>query len=80
MIKKLFSHSLIYGLAPQISKIAGIFALPIITKDLTDIDFGIWGTTMAYFGSLQALLLLGLTVVISNSFFKMPSQYKWLWR
>jgi len=80
MLKKLFSHSLIYGLAPQISKIAGIFALPIITKDLTSIDFGVWGIILAYVGVLQALSNLGMGVVLSNSFFHSPFQYKWLWR
>jgi len=80
MLKKLFSHSLIYGLAPQISKIAGVFALPIITKDLTAIDYGVWGITLAYVGSLQALSNLGMGVVLSNSFFKMPRQHKWLWK
>lgn len=80
MLKKLLSNSLIYGLAPQVSKIAGIFALPVITKDLTATDFGIWGIVMAYIGSLQALNMLGMGVVLSNAFFKMPCQYKWLWR
>lgn len=80
MIKKLFTNSMIYGLAPQISKVAGIFALPIITKDLTEIDYGIWGIILAYTGALQALFLLGMGVVLSNGFFKMPHQHKWLWR
>lgn len=80
MLKKLFSHSLIYGLAPQVSKIASIFVLPIITRDLTAVDFGVWGILMAYTGALEALSHLGLNVVLSNSFFKMPAQYKWLWR
>lgn len=80
MLKKLFSHSLIYGLAPQISKIAGIFALPIITKDLSTIDYGVWGIVLAYTGAFQALFMLGMNVVLANSFFKMPYQHKWLWR
>lgn len=80
MLKKLFSHSMIYGIAPQIGKVAGIFALPIITKDLTEIDYGIWGIIVAYTGALQALFTLGMEVVLANSFFKMPSQHKWLWR
>jgi len=80
MLKKLFSHSIIYGLAPQISAVAGLVALPIITKYLTELDFGIWGLLMAYVGTLQAFSLLGINVVLSNSFFKMPFQHKWLWR
>lgn len=71
---------MIYGLAPQISKIASLFALPVITKDLTELDYGIWGTILAYTGAIQAFASLGLNVVMSNSFFKMPFQYKWMWR
>ncbi|OAV44303.1 polysaccharide biosynthesis protein [Lewinella sp. 4G2] len=80
MLKKLFSHSLIYAIAPQVASIAGILALPVITKDLTTVDYGVWGVLMAYTGALQALAILGMGVVLSNAFFKMPRQYKWLWR
>jgi O-antigen/teichoic acid export membrane protein len=80
LIKKLFSHTALYGLAPQISKVAGLFALPIITPHLTEFDFGMWGLIMAYVGGLDALASLGMNVVLSNSFVKMKHQYKWLWR
>jgi len=80
LLKKIISHSAIYGLAPQISKIASIFALPIITKDLTEVDFGVWGLLLAYTGIFEILFTLGLGLVLSNSFFQMPCQYKWLWR
>ncbi|MFC6099486.1 lipopolysaccharide biosynthesis protein [Olivibacter domesticus] len=80
MFKKLFSHTAIYGLAPQVSKIAGIFALPIITKHLSEIDFGVYGVITAIAGSIAVLANLGLNVILSNSFFKSPGQYKWAWR
>jgi O-antigen/teichoic acid export membrane protein len=80
MLKKLFSHTAIYGLAPQITKLASFFALPIITKDLTDIDYGVSGVLAAYTTALAVLATLGLRVVLVNSFFKSPSQYKWAWR
>ncbi|MBT8326544.1 MAG: oligosaccharide flippase family protein, partial [Bacteroidia bacterium] len=80
MLKKLFGHSFIYGLAPQVSKVAGLFALPIITQDLTEFDFGMWGLIIAYVGGLDALASMGLNVVLSNSFVKMKHQYKWVWR
>ncbi|RPA68087.1 lipopolysaccharide biosynthesis protein [Cyclobacteriaceae bacterium YHN15] len=80
MIKKLFSHTAIYGLAPQISKIAQFFVLPIITKDLTEIDFGVAGILTAYTSAISVLAILGLRIVLVNSFFKSPSQYKWAWR
>jgi O-antigen/teichoic acid export membrane protein len=80
MIKKLFLHTLIYGITPQVSKIASIFALPIITTHLTELDFGIFGLITAIVGSLEVFNTLGLNVVLSNSFFKNPGQYKWAWR
>lgn len=80
MIKKLFSHSLIYGIAPQIPKIASVFVLPIITPYLTKLDFGIYGLLTAVTASIAVFSSLGLNVVLNNSFYKSPLQYKWAWR
>lgn len=80
MLKKLFSHTAIYGLAPQIPRIVSIFTLPIITKYLTEIDFGVYGVITAIAGGVAVLGNLGLNVILSNSFFKNPGQYKWGWR
>ncbi|WP_268034982.1 lipopolysaccharide biosynthesis protein [Algoriphagus sp. PAP.12] len=80
MFKKLFSHTLIYGLAPQIPKVAQLFILPIITQDLTELDFGVAGIMTAYTSSIAVLAFLGLRVILVNSFYKSPSQYKWAWR
>lgn len=80
MLKKVFSHTAIYGLAPHISKIASLFVLPIITKDLTELDYGIAGTLTAYTGTIAVLSTLGLRMILVNSFYKSPSQYKWAWR
>ena len=80
MFKKLFSHTLIYGLGPQIPKVAQFFILPLITQDLTDIDFGVAGVMTAYTSSISVLAFLGLRVILVNSFYKSPSQYKWAWR
>lgn len=80
MYKKIFSHTAIYGLAPQIPRIAGIFILPIITQYLTEVDFGVYGLIVAVVGAMTALSNLGLNVVLSNSFYKSPMQHKWAWR
>lgn len=80
MIKKLASRTALYGLAPQISRIAGFFALPVITKYITPLDYGVFGTVTAYIGAIGALQYLGTNIIFSNAFFKSPSQYKWLWR
>ncbi|MBW4360338.1 lipopolysaccharide biosynthesis protein [Flavobacterium taihuense] len=80
MLKKLFSHTAIYGLAPQVSKIAGFLALPIITKELTSSDYGVYGLLTAYTTAISVLSILGLRLILVNSFYHSPGQYKWAWR
>lgn len=78
--KKLFSDSLIYAIGPQIPKIASIFVLPIITKYLTPIDYGIAGIIVAYTGLLSALGDLGFSVIMVNTFYKYPLKWPIFWR
>ena len=80
MLKKLFSHSVIYGLAPQVAKIANIFALPIITQFLTEDDFGVAGLIGSVTASIAVFANLGLNVTLTNSFYKSPGSYHWGWR
>jgi O-antigen/teichoic acid export membrane protein len=80
VLKKILSHSAIYGLAPNIPKIAGILVLPIITKYLTSVDYGIAGTIAAYTGAISVFSTLGMNIVLTTSFYKYKYQYKWLWR
>ncbi len=80
MLKRLFSHTVIYGLAPQITRVASVLSLPIITQYLTSTDFGVYGIITAVAGSIAALNTLGLRIILTNSFYKSPEQYKWGWR
>jgi len=80
MLKKLFSHTLIYGLAPQMVKVAQVLALPIITPFLSPKDYGVFGLITAVVGAISVLSTLGLNIVLANSFTRSPHQYKWLWR
>lgn len=80
MLKKLFSHTLIYALGPQIPKIASLFVLPIITKDLTTTDYGIAGVIMAYTGLLGGFQDLGFAVNMSNVFYRHPTKWMLSWR
>lgn len=80
MLKKIFSHTLIYGLAPQISKLASLVALPFITQHLTEVDFGVFGVIIATLAGASALSTLGLNVVIANTFYKNSYHYKLAWR
>lgn len=80
MYKKLASHTLIYGLSPYLPRILGLFILPIITKDLTTLDYGIYGVILAYVAAIEVLKDLGLNMILYNSFTKMPHQFKWMWR
>lgn len=80
MFKKLFTNTLIYALGPQLPKIASLFVLPIITKDLTAVDYGVSGIVMAYTGLLSGIKDLGMAVNMSNSFYKYPGRWQTTWR
>ncbi|WP_284651807.1 oligosaccharide flippase family protein [Flavobacterium terrisoli] len=80
MIKKLFSHTFIYGFANQIPKIAGVFSLPFITKYLTEQDYGIFGVITSYIAAIEVLSSLGLRVILVNTFYKHPNWYTKIWR
>ena len=51
-----------------------------MTKYLTAVDFGISGTIAAYTGIISAFSVLGLGVVLMNTFYKFPDTYKDIWR
>lgn len=80
MFKKLVSHTAIYGLASQVPKIAGIFALYFTSPFLSRTDYAISGIISAVSGAISVFSSLGLNVVLSNMFYKSPQQYKWGWR
>ena len=80
MLKDLFKGSVIYGLAPFLPKVLTIFLLPILTKYLTSVDYGIIGTITAITFAVQALQDMGLRVVLAPYFYKCRSHYKVIWR
>ena len=80
MLKELFKGSAIYGIAPYVPKILTVFLLPILTKYLTSVDYGIIGTVTSIVFLLQALQDLGLRVLLANYFYKCKCQYKVIWR
>ena len=80
MIQKLISNSIIYGLAPNIPKLASLFILPLLTAHLTDVDYGISGTIMTYTMALSAFSTLGFNVVLQNVYFKQHDKFRSIWR
>lgn len=80
IIRKIITNTFVYGLAPYVASVANLLILPIITKNLTEVDYGISGTITAYTGALGALNTLGMSVILTNAFFKYPTRYKWIWR
>ena len=80
MYKKIFKHSLIYALAPQMPKLVSIMILPILTKYLTASDYGVSATIMAYTGLLGGIADLGLTLPIINAYYHHPTRWKIVWR
>lgn len=79
-LKRLFSHSLIYALGPQIPKLAAIFVLPVITKYLTSSDYGVYGLLNSYIGILTGLADLGFSVTLVNTFYKYPKRWPIVWK
>ncbi|WP_443936881.1 lipopolysaccharide biosynthesis protein [Pedobacter sp. MW01-1-1] len=63
----------------QLPKIIGLFLLPFITPYLSNTDFGIWGTVMAYNMLFSVGRDLGLVVPMLNSFYKSPTRWRWVW-
>lgn len=78
--KTLVKNGLLFSLAPFIPKVVSVFLLPIMTKNLTATDYGIAGTISAYSQSIGALSTLGLAVVLMNSFYKDPENYRGTWK
>ena len=80
MLKRLLSHSLIYSLAPQVPKIASLFLMPLVTRDLTPADYGVYGIITSYLYSISALKELGFNVVFVNTYYRHPNNWKLIWR
>jgi O-antigen/teichoic acid export membrane protein len=70
VIKKLFSHSFLYAIGPQVPKLANLLVLPIITQFLTPSDYGIYGTLLAYSALMGGVKKLGFDVLLVNAFYK----------
>lgn len=80
MFRRVLTNSAIYGIIPQLPKVASFFVLPLITPFLTKVDYGVVGTLAAYVGAVSVFQMMGLDVALVNAFYKHPSQYKWFWR
>lgn len=79
MLKKVLANSMIYGLGQNVPKLISLVLIPVITPFLTKEDYGIYGILLAYIGSTTVLKQLGFSVILSNSFFKNPLHYKFVW-
>lgn len=80
MLKKIFTHSFLYAIGPQIPRIASIFILPLTTAYLTPKDYGISALLMAYTGAISALKDLGIIILLVNYFYQRKLKWKLLWR
>jgi O-antigen/teichoic acid export membrane protein len=83
VFKKLFTHSLLYAIGPQVPRLASFLLLPILTKHLTADDYGIYGTLLAYTGALSGLRYLGMQQTLVNSYYKAKEvRERWIraWR
>jgi O-antigen/teichoic acid export membrane protein len=76
---KFFRDTAVYAIAPQLPKLLNLLVLPFITPYLTPKDYGIFGLLVAYTGLVDGLKDLGLSVVITNVYFKQPRRYLVIW-
>ena len=79
MLKKLFGHSLVYAIGPQLPKLVSLFLMPLYTTKLTSLDYGIIGIIGTYTALLGGLRDLGMSQPMVNVFFKYPSRWKLIW-
>jgi O-antigen/teichoic acid export membrane protein len=80
MVKKFFTNTLIFALGPQLPRVASFFVLPIITKDLTTTDYGVYGVVLAYTGLMDGIKDLGTSVNLSNLFYRHTHRWQMGWR
>jgi len=80
VIKRLFAHTAIYGLAPQLTRVVAFFTLPIITRDLTPLDYGVMGVITSYTGAIAILATLNLRMILINSYYKHPTRFFVVWK
>jgi O-antigen/teichoic acid export membrane protein len=80
VLRKIFAHSFIYGMAPHVPKIASIFIYPLLTAHLTEVDYGVFGVVATYTAALIVLQHLGLRLLLVNSFYHNRNHFIWRWR
>lgn len=80
MLGKIFSHSLLYAFAPQIPRVISLFLLPLFTKYLDPVDYGVNATITAYTGILTGIKDLGLTILLVNAFYHFKKHWRVHWR
>lgn len=79
MLRKLFTHTAIYGLAPHVPRLASLSILPLVTRYLVPEDYGIYGVVTSAVGLVSVLSSLGLRLILVNTYFKYPRRYGWIW-
>lgn len=79
MIKKLFKHSLVYGLAPFVPKVINLLMLPIFTAVLNPLDYGVQSLLNSSMGLIGVLAVLGLSLPLTNVFYQHNFHYKKRW-
>ena len=80
MLRKVFTHSLIYAIAPQLPRVVALLILPFLTRHLTTTDYGISATVSVYIGLFSGIKDLGITVLLVNAFYHSPKTWMLRWR
>jgi len=74
MIKKLFSHSLVYGLTGVFSTLSATLLVPIYTRILNPADYGVVSLLTTFTAILVIILNLGLSSAIFWAYFRAENE------
>ncbi len=80
MLVRLFKNTFLFAIGPQVPRIISVLLLPLLTKYLTTVDYGIWGIVSAYTGFFGGLKTLGMSQVIVNVYFKNKIRWRFFWQ
>jgi len=80
VFKKISFDTFLYSVLPQLPKLMNFVLLPLTSPHLSTLDFAVFGTVMAFVMGFDSLKSLGLDIVLMNSFFKTPTEYRIVWK
>ncbi len=83
MKQSLRSDTALYGAAVMAERLIGLLLLPLLTRQLTNVEYGVWAQTAVASSVLMPLVLFGLPAAIVKFFAAgtgSGQRRRWMWR